>query len=238
LNTARLVAGWFFLMGLTAAGTYYATDEVDQRVSLSKFNIYEKLGVTKYATASVPIPSVPVNPGQVNPPVVVNPPLSPVNPPANQVTPTPGAVGYLQPQQPNNSQTQPQYQQPVNPPQNIPQPGVQPRVNQQPSYQPPGQQRQQIPSSNQMPADYAQARTRLTSLQGQAQAEAQYWEEIKKSLASMHQPLRPEISAALGTLNRATAQADQSLRGGDTGTARQLMDLAEKQIQILNKAKE
>src|SRR6185369_6898026 len=57
----KLVFGWLFLAGFTAAGTYYAMDEVDHRVGLARFQLHERLGIIRY---QVPVP-IPVNPNPV-----------------------------------------------------------------------------------------------------------------------------------------------------------------------------
>jgi hypothetical protein len=56
LNMLRLILGWLFRAGLTAAATYFAMDEVDQRVSLARSHLHEKFGLARYARAVAPKP--------------------------------------------------------------------------------------------------------------------------------------------------------------------------------------
>ena len=68
MNTARLVFGWLFLAGFTAAGTYYAMDEADQRIGLARFQLHEKLGIVRYAQ----LPQPPIN-NNPQPPIQTTP---------------------------------------------------------------------------------------------------------------------------------------------------------------------
>ncbi len=79
MNGVRLSIGWVFLTALTAAGTFYATDELDQRVGLEKYQLHQKLGIARYSAPAVTKPAV--SPAVIP---VLNPPVSPpVNPALN-----------------------------------------------------------------------------------------------------------------------------------------------------------
>ncbi|HTS28020.1 MAG TPA: hypothetical protein VMH81_19235 [Bryobacteraceae bacterium] len=93
MNTVRLVFGWLFLAGLTAAGTYYAFDEADHRIGLARFDLHGKLGIIRYTPTQPinnnPVPACPTPPcnNQTPPPVCANPPCNNQSPPYNNTNP-------------------------------------------------------------------------------------------------------------------------------------------------------
>jgi len=164
----------------------------------------------------------------------------------------PQASQQQQPQQaqqalPNASQLFPQASQQQQP-QVAPQ--QQPRNQQQPvpqNNQPPQISQQQLSQQQQAQNNRPQQavrtmspalRDRLTDVVSRAEATFAQWQPIKRSLQSMGQPLRPEISAALGSLQRYTQQAQSLARSGDAAGAEHALDMAEKQMQILKEARE
>jgi len=261
-NLLRLTVGWVFLMGMTAAGTYYAADEVDHRFGLEKYAIHEKFGYARATLASVTngsqTPASPVNP-PVAPPSSPSSVAPPNQPPANPVSPQPFPPNSYQ------SQTNPTYpppRSPSAPQQNFPSRAYQqPPYQQQPNYQRPPQQQQPPQYSQQQnpPPQYQQPpprqpsngrlaqfggggdpalRDRLTDVESRAEAVYAEWLPIKRSLESSGQALRPEIGAALSSLQRFTQQAKASYQAGDNAGAAHAMDMAEKQMQILQKARD
>lgn len=238
MNTVRLVLGWLFLAGFTAAGTYYAMDEVDSRVGLARFHLHEKLGFTRYAAVSPPPVNnqVPVsNPTQVivpagqggqpnsqTPPVQIPPPQI-VQPPAAQNPPPP----IISP-----SQTQPQpivVTPPVQiPPQNTTPPPVR-NPQQQPQQRPVYTPQQQIVPAPSRPQDYTETNERLIEVKSRAEGVRKVWADTLRNVPSP----RSEITGALAAMRRYTQQAEQSLQSGDTASARRYLDQAEKQMEIL-----
>ena len=81
--------------------------------------------------------------------------------------------------------------------------------------------------------DLQQLRQRLDNTQVQAQAVVAFWADMKSQLAAMHQPLRPDIQAALGSLSRSTESASRSLQAGDANAARMSLDNADEQLKTL-----
>ncbi len=279
-NGLRLALGWVFLMLLTAGGTFYAADALDQHGALDKLALHDKFGYAKATIASVPTQgtgatssSAPAASG--TPPASNNSQIAQYNgstqqpqqiqpaqqtlPPASQLFPQ--ASQQQQPQQgqqtlPNASQLFPQasqQQQPqVAPPQQapnqqqpVPQNNPPPQISQQQLYQQQRQQQlyQQQQAQNNRPQQPVRTmspalRDRLTDVVSRAEATFAQWRPIKRSLQSMGQPLRPEISAALGSLQRFTQQAQSLARSGDAAGAEHAMDMAEKQMQILKEARE
>jgi hypothetical protein len=251
VNAARLIFGWLFLAGFTAAGTYYAMDEVDQRVGLSRFQLHEKLGLVR----SVPIRQVsnnqtpPIN-NQVNPINNQTPPINNQTPPINNQTPAP--VNNQTP--PINNQT-PIYQAPpINnqtPPINNQNPPINnqtpPIYNQRPpiNNQTPPINNQRSPYNNQTPPinnnqlpppqppqrpsspDVTQANIRLVGIQSEAK-------RLHGTVSSMHaQYGTGRLDGYLHSLDSFVAEADGALRSGDVANARRYMDEAQKQIDKL-----
>lgn len=254
MNLLKLLVGWLFLAGLTAAGTYYAMDEVDHRVGLARFQLHEKLGLTRYAGAQVQPPVVTPSPTVVQPPVVqppvVQPPVvppqvvpppsvpptvvpSPVNPSPIGVTPPPYSKPTPAPVNPHPGPVTPSPG-PVQPPTRVIPPSVNP-VNPQP--QPPRNSpvsppavynpTQQPPAAR--PSDFNETNERLIEVKSRAEAVQRTWQTRRPAYGT----LRPEIQTALSSLRRYTQAAEQALRAGDTATARRNMDQAEKQMEVL-----
>ncbi|MGA2599102.1 MAG: hypothetical protein ABSH09_19170 [Bryobacteraceae bacterium] len=273
-NTLRLALGWVFLMLLTAGGTFYAADALDQHGALDKLALHDKFGYTKATIASVPTQgtgaassSAPAGSGTSAAPnnsqiaqyngSNQQPQLPPQPQQTQQTLPNasqlfPQASQQQQPQQaqqalPNASQLFPQASQQQQP-QVAPQ--QQPRNQQQPvpqNNQPPQISQQQLSQQQQAQNNRPQQavrtmspalRDRLTDVVSRAEATFAQWQPIKRSLQSMGQPLRPEISAALGSLQRYTQQAQSLARSGDAAGAEHALDMAEKQMQILKEARE
>lgn len=273
-NGLRLALGWVFLMLLTAGGTFYAADALDQHGALDKLALHDKFGYAKATIASVPTqgtgatsssaPAASGTPpasnnsqiaqynGSTQQPQQTLPNASQLFPQASQQTPPQQA----QPTLPNASQLFPQasqqqqpqvapQQQPSNQQQPVPQNNPPPQISQQQLYQQQRQQQlyQQQQAQNNRPQQAMRTmspalRDRLTDVVSRAEATFAQWQPIKRSLQSMGQPLRPEISAALGSLQRFTQQAQSLARSGDAAGAEHAMDMAEKQMQILKEARE
>jgi len=243
VNTARLVFGWLFLAGFTAAGTYYAMDEADQRVGLARFQLHEKLGIVRYAAARPPIRNqippnnnqiVPPNNNQVVPPnnnQVVPPNNNQVLPPNNnQVVPpnnnqvTPPNNNQVVP--PNNNQVLPPNNNQIVPPNNN---QVAPPNNNQ--IVPPNNN-QRPPSNNQgpatpppsRPADFTDTNIRLDELKGQAT-------RFKSTISRMHtQYGTARLDEPMSNLNRLLRQAQGALNANDTASARRYMDQADREV--------
>ena len=244
MNTVRLVFGWLFLAGFTAAGTYYAMDEADQRVGLGRFQLHEKFGLVKMAAMQAPInnqvppnnnpPPVYVPPNNQNPPNT-NP--SPVyvppnnqNPPSN-VTPPP----YTPPnnQNPPNNVTPPPYTPPnnnQNPPNNNTRPVYVPPNNNQlppntnPPVNPPNNVTPPITQQRQRPADFTETNIRLVQIQGQAT-------RLRSTIARMRGPYgTARLDEPMSNLTTFLRQAESALSSGDTAAARRYMDQADVQV--------
>jgi hypothetical protein len=240
MNSLRLVFGWLFLTALTAAGTYYAMDEVDQRVGLARFNLHEKLGITRYAAAPTPKP-IPVTPTPTPTPIKpadypdpstgIIPPHIPGGdgPPPPILRPGPETPAVITPSIPARYPT-PSSPVPGYPTPSIPSvPSIPSRPT--PSYPTPSPTPASAPIIR--PKDFNEVNDRLIDVRSRADASAGHWAGIEASLRSMNQPLRPQIKAALGSLKQNVATADQALRAGDTASARHYVEQAEKQLDIL-----
>jgi hypothetical protein len=235
MNSLRLVFGWLFLTALTAAGTYYAMDEIDQRVGLARFNLHEKLGITRYAAAPKPILVTPTPT-----PIVVTPTPTPIKPADYTDPPT----GIIPPHVPGGDGPPPPILAPGRgtpaavipsiPARGYPTPSVPSRPT--PSYPPPGPAPGPAPASVPFirPKDFNEVNDRLIDVKSRADAVAGHWAGIESSLRSMNQPLRPQIKSALSSLKQNVATADQALRAGDTASARHYVEQAEKQLDILH----
>jgi hypothetical protein len=231
VNALRLIFGWVFLAGLTAAGTFYGMDEVDSRVGLASLHLHDKFGIARYAAAAktVVTPPVTVIPGPSGPTTTdTDPhtpdgsPVTPLVPPSDPVTPPPTAPDYGRPVTPAPTYPPPYRSTPaVYPPRSSPT---------GPSGAP---TRAPEPGPGPRPRDYNEVNDRLTDVKGRAEGVLNSWAGIQRSLSQQHLPLRPAISAALSSLRSYTLQAEQALRTGDTATARHDLDQAEKQMQIL-----
>ena len=259
MNAFRLSIGWVFLTALTAAGTFYATDELDQRVGLAKYQLHEKLGIARYSVPSVTTPAsnpppnqgpsaIPPNqPGgsQVVPvQIPVNPPSAPIQtyPDPNVPSPAgniPGPTTSIPSR--NGVLPSPQYQPPPSRPaaqQQSPPPVVAQNNGRQGGFQQQQQQQQFPVAPSSRSGDYNEVADRMRTVKSDAEAAAESWEQIKRSLQSMNQPLRPAIASALSQMKRFTRAAEDALRAGDLTTSRHNLDQAEKQLEILRQFKE
>lgn len=251
MNALRLVFGWIFLACLTAAGTFYGMDEVDQRIGLARFHLHENLGITRYATvvrkvrpepAPGPVTPAPVSPEPAAPggPGAVitppgTPPGTPLVPPSTPAEPAPSGpavapsrpADYGRPAVPDRrypAPTAPGYPAaPAPAPRSPEYPAAPPRVP------------RAVPDSTPAtrPKDFNEVNDHLIDVKNRAEAVYNSWASIENSLRSMNQPLRPEIKAALSSLRRYTQRAEQALRAGDAATARHDLDQAEKQMDQL-----
>lgn len=247
MNVLRLVFGWLFLAALTAAGTFYAMDEVDQRVGLAKFHLHEKFGMIRYASVPapkpgpgptpvptpgptpVPTPTPTPGPDPLRPPVSVDPTPGPTPGPGPALvvptpTPTPSPVVPTPTPGPDPARRTHVTPDPYRPPTPTPTP---------PS---PRDGMSSTPASK--PRDFDEVNERLIDVKSRAEAARNSWASIERSLRSMNQPLRPEISAALSSMRRYTQQAEQALNSGDTAAARRYLDQAEKQMDLLRQYRE
>ena len=261
MNAFRLSIGWVFLTALTAAGTFYATDELDQRVGLEKYQLHQKLGIARYSVAAVtkPVSKPAVNPAlnpalnpAVTPPVYQGPAVSPPNQPGGSQVPP--VQTFPDPIVPGPSGNNPGPSTSI-PSRNgvLPNPGYQPPPTRQATQQvnpPPAvaqnvrqgmqqQQQQQVPPvPSSRSGDYNEVADRMKTVKSDAEASVESWEQIRRSLQSMNQPLRPAISSALSQMRRFTRAAEDALRAGDLATARHNLDQAEQQLEVLRQFKE
>ncbi len=262
MNAFRLSIGWVFLTALTAAGTFYATDEIDQRVGLEKYQLHQKLGIARYGTAAVTKPTVnpAVNP-PLNPPPHQGPAVGPPNQPGGNPV-SPAQIPFNAPPSPVQTYPDPNVPNPggnnSGPTTSIPsRNGVLPYQQYQPppsrpaaqQFNPPpavaqnnnrqGLQQQQIPViPSSRSGDYNEVADRMKTVRSDAEAAVESWEQIRRSLQSMNQPLRPAISSALSQMKRFTRAAEDALRAGDLATARHNLEQSEKQLEILRQFKE
>ena len=252
MNALKLLVGWLFLAGLTAAGTFYAMDEIDHRVGLARFNLYEKLGVAQYAAAPAPPSPLPAPPAPApvnpNPPPSPQPPISnPTIPPVVNPNPGPGPVvqppasnpppgpanPYTNPnpRSPVAPYTNPNPRNPVNPNPVNPNP-VRPPSNQQqtpPVYAP---TQQPAPSR---PADFDEVNARYIDLSGQTEAMARFVDSVRRSAGSAG---TGRLDGPMSSLRSSMRNAKQALDSGNTRSARTYLDQAEKYLQALNALKE
>jgi len=244
VNALKLVVGWLFLAGLTAAGTYYAMDEADHRVGLARFSLHEKLGVVRYASA--PAPPSPIPPPPTPVPIVVNPPPGP-QPPISNPTPIPAPVNpnpapvvqppisnpppgpanpYLNPNPRNPENPNPVNPNPVNPNPVNPPPNPQPT---RPVYVP-----TQQPAAPR-PADFDEANARFIDLSGQTDAMSKFVDSVRRSVGSVG---TGRLDGPMSSLRSSMRDAKQALDRADTRSARLYMDQAEKYLQALRALKE
>jgi len=230
VNALKLLVGWLFLAGLTAAGTYYAMDEVDHRVGLARYNLHEKVGAIRYASVPappgpIPLPPAPVPipvpaPTSIPPsPIPVSPSPGPVAPPPGPVTPSPVAPGPVSPS-PAPGPVSPS---PVTPGPALPSPG--------PAAPPPGPSpsRSPTPAPPSRPADFDEVNSRFIDLSGQANA-------MSRSVASIRKNApygTGRLDGAMSSMQLSMKNARQALDRGDTRGARTNMDQAEKYLQTL-----
>jgi len=236
VNTARLVFGWLFLAGFTAFGTYYAMDEAVHRIGLARFQLHEKLGIVRYASAVQPIrnqtppinnqtppinnnqqPPIQTNPQPINnnpqPPIQTNPqpPIQtnpqPINNNPQPIQTSPQPPIQTNPQPPINNNPQPPISRNPQPPVNI----QTPPVNQGPQQRP-------------RPADFTETQIRLDRLKGQAS-------HFKSTISRMQGPYGTgRLDEPMSNLNRFLRQAEAALNNNDTATAKRYMDQADTEV--------
>lgn len=100
MNKGQIVAGWMLLCGLTAAGTFFAADELDQR-----FDLQKQFHLAQLGPAGAPPAALPGTPGNTTPPAS-SANIVPSTPPASQVGPATGQQSSTQPGQPSPSPQQ------------------------------------------------------------------------------------------------------------------------------------
>ncbi len=253
MNLAKLVFGWVFLAGFTAAGTYYAMDEVDHRIGLARFQLHERLGIVRYQVNPNPVNPNPVNPNPVNPnpvnPNPVNPnPVNPnpVNPNPNPVNPNPVNPNPVNPNPVNPNPVNPN---PVNPNPVNPNPGpvtppphqnpnpVNPNpinpnpVNPNPVNPNPGPVNPPRPNPSQnpppsRPADFTDTDIRLTQLNGQLRS---FRDSVGRIRAQAPNGTA-RLDGPMSNLESFLRQARNALGNNDTTTANRLMNAADGEV--------
>ena len=244
-NILRLTVGWFFLMALTAAGTYYFTDEVDKKVGLEKYALHRKLG---YARAT--LASITPTPPSITPVPPEKPPSLPITPPATSSSLTPPsfapktsavpAPSSAPPSEATSPAISPAASGAASTPPvtyGVPKTAVTPAYEPPPVYSRPSG-RGTLGHFGEPPSGDPAVRDRLTDVESRAGATYAQWQPIRRSLESMGQSLRPEVSAALSSMQRYVQQAHAAYRAGDNAAATHALDMAEKQIEILKQARE